>query len=766
MDTAVLELSGAHPRMAVVALGGYGRSQLCVFSDIDLMLVVDRKPESAPPVFRALWDAGLSVGHAVRTPAEAMQGAIERVDTLCSLLDARYVGGSSDLFEQLVASVRKATRPGRLRHDLTDEERNRRIKEPHHLQAVNVKTGRGGLRTIQTLRWLAGIGEIDDVDAVWLDAVEERLLIARQALHVATGRSHDVLDFSLRQAAAEVAKVEVQSFLERVYATVREVDAYTTTALGAGTATDQSSSVGGRIFQSVRSRISQRPGSAINPWQLAAGAVDRNPAHPSMTTDEWSRVAGHRGDSWNESSRDALVRLAGSGVAGRRMFDQLAAAGFLDTALPEWGHVVSQPQLDPFHLHPVDDHLWRAAAEVVHLAGPASEEPWARDIAEELGSLDEVVLGALFHDIGKGTGRDHSIAGAELVRGFGDRAGFDRVTVDVVELLVREHLLLPRVATRHDLDDPDVIARVAAVVRDADVLRMLYLLTIADARATGPDVWTSWRASLIRRLFARTMEAITSDAARPAPLRAARIAEVTERLSVDVPADQISLHLAAMPETYALRTPASEVRRHLLLLDPLPTGNEVRIDVVDGDEWTDVVLVTADRAGLLSMVSGVFALSNISILEARLATRTDGVVVDRFNVEDSLQGGVVEAGRWGNVLTDLRLVLSGDLGLVARLDDKHRHYRSLVDETAQPETRILAGADHGTHRIELRGADRVGLLHDVAAVLHAFEVDVRFAKIDTQGGRVVDTFHVFLPEDVDRDRMAARLTGAARIPDV
>jgi [protein-PII] uridylyltransferase len=762
MDAAVVPLSLENTQsdeMAVVALGGYGRRQLCVHSDIDLMLLVPQPIPKAPPVFRAMWDAGLAVGHAVRTPAEAAQAASERIDTACSMLDARLVGGSEALFAELQRQLGKRRRPARLAVALIDEERARRSREPHHLQAVDLKAGRGGLRTIQTLRWIddLAVGHTA-LDVPRLAELEDVLLTTRQALHIAAGRGHDRMDFSLRPVVAAVLDTETRAVLSALYSAVREVDGIATGVMGLEEGGADTSGVGGRLFRSVRSRRSHIADASPGPWRAAADTARSGAPLSGVTAD----LA--EGASWNDAERDAFVQLAGAGPRGRRVFDQLRASGFLPAAVPEWDQVISQPQLDPFHLHPVDDHLWRAAAEVMAVAGPEAEDGWIRDVAEELGSLDEVVLAALFHDVGKGTGEDHSIAGARLIRGFGERAGFDAITVDVVELLVREHLLLPQVATRHDLDDPGVIARVAETIGDRDVLRMLYLLTVADARATGPDVWTPWRGSLIRTLFSRSMEVLESGGARSTPLRAARVAEVADRIGAEVPADEINAHLDAMPETYALRTPASEVRRHLLLLRPPPQASEVRIDVVDGEEWSDVVVVTADRPGLLAVVSGVFALSNISILEARLATRTDGAVVDRFHVEDSMQGGSVPPERWETTLADLRATLAGTLDLEGRLATKHHHYRSLVDDTAQPSARLLRGADHGTHRIELRAADRVGLLHDVALVLQGHDVDVRFAKIDTQGGRVIDTFHVLVRGALEWDQLEPQLVAAADVP--
>ena len=222
MDAAVLELTQAGPGMAVVATGGYGRKQLCAFSDIDLMLVVAKPVDAAPPVFRALWDAGLAVGHAIRTPGEAAAAALERTDTLCSLLDMRLIGGDVAVFEQLQEAVARCTRLARLRQALASEEAERRRREPYHLQAVNVKSGRGGLRALQSLRWLAlAEGRTDLPD---LSAPEAGLLVARQAIHVAAGRRHDTLDYSLRRPAASAAGLSPDGFLRQTYQAVRAVD--------------------------------------------------------------------------------------------------------------------------------------------------------------------------------------------------------------------------------------------------------------------------------------------------------------------------------------------------------------------------------------------------------------------------------------------------------------------------------------------------------------------------------------------------------------
>lgn len=759
MDEAVRRLCADHPAVAAVAVGGYGRRQLCIHSDIDLMLVVGSDDQPIPPVFRALWDAGLSVGHSVRTVAAIQQAARDRFETACSLLDARPICGDPQLIEDTNRTTRRLVRPRQVRAKLAGEEQERRRRTPHHLQAVDIKAGRGGLRCLQAVRWLIQLGEVTDERLpAELDRHETELLELRQALHAVGGRATERADVSLRTPAARWLGTTEDAFLARLLRSTRGVDRLA--ALTFGSDLDETEpatgvTIGRRAQLSTRSLRRIDRAEPANPW-LAAAALLRA---PRSSIDARLDAVPPAAPAWTDAGREAFLQIAGAGPAGRRLFDALQRTGHLERLVPEWPRVISLPQSDPFHLHPVDDHLWRTAAEVVALASD-DDDPWTHEIADELGTLDDLILASLFHDIGKGTGRDHSEAGAEIAAGFAERAGFDAVTIDVVSRLVRDHLLLPRIATRHDLNDPDVIADVAARVGDPDVLRMLFLLTIADARATGPEVATPWRSSLIRTLFVRAIEALETAHIGPQPLKTARIDEISRALTGETAATDIAAHLAGMPDSYVLRTPTGEVRRHLLLLDPIPASGEVRIDAIADDHWTDVVVVTADRPGLLAITSGVMALSNISIIEARLTTRRDGAVVDQFLVVDSLTRRPVDAERWTAVLTNLRAALAGTLDLDQRLLTKHRDYSDLVDDTIVPEVRLHPATPRTPARLELRCADRIGLLHDVARVLHRLAVDVRYAKIDTQGGRVIDTFHI-LRDDLPAAELERAVLAAA-----
>ncbi|MGH8875552.1 MAG: HD domain-containing protein, partial [Acidimicrobiia bacterium] len=511
LDQALARLADRPTDVALVAVGGYGRRELAPFSDVDLMLLGSPSPAAVQAVLYPLWDAKLRVGHSVRTVREAVAAARERADTLCSLLTARTVAGPPEPLEELERSLRGLLRRERARLDnvLAADELERRASQPYHLQEVDVKTGRGGLRCFHALDWERRRAELLGEPFQPPDREEQEarevLRAVRNALHAVTGRATEVYAEELRPRVAAWLGPDPQEVGRRLFRAVRVGDrlaGHRVESVG-----DPLAAAGRRVVAVLRSRWGQEPARAdgdSSALAVARRALQRPGGR--LTVAEAGLLAEAPVPSWTEADREALIRLTAAGSDGWAVLESLRAAGWLARAFPEWERAVGEPQVAPFHAHPVDVHLWRTAQEVVAVAGPDGDEPWCREVADDLGALDEVLLAALFHDIGKGLPGDHSEVGAEVTRGAAARMGFGPATVDTLERAVRHHLLLPRVAARRDLDDPAVIGEVAHLVSDLHTLRVLFLLTIADGRATGPTGWDAWKASLVRALFARTAE--------------------------------------------------------------------------------------------------------------------------------------------------------------------------------------------------------------------------------------------------------------------
>jgi [protein-PII] uridylyltransferase len=748
----------AGTRVTVVAVGGYGRGELALHSDIDLMLLGSPSDAEARSILYPLWDAHLKVGHSIRTVRQAAAAGRDRVDTLCSLLTGRVVAGDPEPFAELEAELSSILRRerGRFVSVLASEARARRLAEPHHKQVVDVKAGRGALRCFHTADWLRRravlTGQTGPEALSGEDEARDVLRAVRNALHAVADRASDVFATERRRAVGSWLGSDPMEVASALYRAVRIGDRLTRSLMAVPAQFDPVAATGRMVVGAIRSPVRAPRSNGSAALAMAAAAASRG---------VWIPDAGQRAvladdpvPLWSATDRSNLLSLVGAGSVGWDVLDRLIEAGWVARVLPEWERVIGLAQVAPFHEHPVDAHLWRTVSEVMAVTTPDSAEPWCRQVAEDLGPLDELLLAAVTHDLGKALPGDHSEAGAALAREMLGRLGFGPASVETVATAVRQHLLLPTVATRQDLDDPAVVTTVADRVGDRSSLRLLFLLTVADARATGPESWSPWRASLVRSLFSRTDAEMARRAqGRRGPLEA----EVIEAAASEagVPAVSVARHADGMPDGYLLRFGAAEVARHLRLCDPPPAPGEVKLDVRPGAPLSDVVVAGGDRPHFLATVCGVLALHSVSVRTARVATRSDGLVLDAFTVEDALGTGMIGPARWPSIRTDLSAALRGDLPLAERIRAKVEAYaRRRATPPAESATVRVIPASGRRGVVEVRSTDRLGLLYEVCGALAAASLDVHRATVDTLAGQAIDVFHVDgLPEDVDELRL-------------
>lgn len=744
LDDALRELAARHSDVAVIAVGGYGRREQCIFSDVDLTLVHhDQVPARlAQDVLYPLWNAGLAVGHSVRTVAQTAAAMRDSFETRCALLSARLVSGPASLHEAVVAAVIDVGRSRPLRPLLTTEIRRRRAAEPHQLLEPDLKNGRGGLRTFQALAWQrTSAGDTGEPERE--TSARATLLAARNALHAARARKSEVFTRELHDTMAQWLGTDRTTLATGVYQAMRTADRMALTTwpeVAYEPDTDRIGAAGRRVLRSIRTRFgasSLTAAGASPPLRSAAQALTRS--HGPLL-DEAARmaIATSGPPEWSADDRAVLVQLLGGGERGRDVWAALDELGWVDRALPELSHVRALPQVAPFHAHPADTHMWRTADEMLRLVAGDTDDPWTAQIAEELGATDHLLLGAFLHDVGKGLGaRDHAVAGAELTERLSRRIGFGPATTATISAAVRDHLFLANVASRRDIDDVEVIDEVAARVGDLRSLQTLYLVTLADLRATGPGMHTTWRVSMLARLFARTAEVfghgvdLSSDEDR--------IAALVARPHPGLDAVDVREHLAAMTADYMGAYPDDQIIAHARLATPVPAAGEIRLDVTPGP--TDrATIVGRDIAGFASVVAGVLALHNISVVNARFNTRSDGVAIDTFDAIDVLSGGAVDPGRWERVRRDLPAALGSAFDLEGRLASKARAYGS--QRPSGTRLRIRVGRERGRTMVQVRAADRIGLLHDILKTLHDLQLDLDLARIDTRAGEAIDTFYV------------------------
>lgn len=746
LDDAITELAAplAGQPLAVVAVGGYGRGEQCLYSDVDLMLLhadadLDLATEA---VLYPLWDAKLKVGHSVRTVREAVAAAREDFETLTSMLTMRCIAGDATLVAALEGRIAGVLEGRPLAPLLAEHEWGRRRLEPYPVMAADLKEGRGGLRTFQGFVWerrrAALVWDRRDTALPEEAAAHEELLSVRNALHAVARGPSDVFVADVREAAADwlgCDEFEIASRVCRSLATGDRLAERRWPDLVGGRG-DPMVALGRGIFGRITSRFRRAPSPphpvATTPLGLAVRAAAR-PEGVWLDTVETERIRSAEPAGWTDDDRNAFIRLLAAGERGRAAWGLLDELGWVDAHLPEWTVVRHLPQLAAFHDHPVDAHLWRTVDAMQQLASGSGK---LGEIADEVGSTEELMLAAFFHDIGKGRGGNHSDVGAGIANRVLHRLGFGPATTAVVTTAVRHHLLLTETATRRDLDDPQVIARVVDAAGDLRTLQLLYLLAIADAEATGAGTWNSWKETLLGRLYEAAAEMLGVGGPPQPDKVAAAIAATAGRF----PADMVEEHLAAMSDDYLATVPVEEIGWHLDLL--ARTHSAAGLDARAGEGYDRVLVVGADRTGFLGAVAAVFAGQGVSIVGAKLFTRSDGTAIDEFQVVDDRTGEPVAPERWRRIERDLVDAVQGTLDPTALLASRARVYRNGSRPTTPVRVTLPEGASSRFTVVEVRCPDRIGRLAEIAAALYGAGLDIALARLDTRAGEVIDTFYV------------------------
>ncbi len=705
MDEVVLGLADRLPDgLAVVATGGYGQGLLAPHSDIDLLLLSERRLTAADvrPVLMPLWDANLRVGHAVRTVKETVKAAAEDLRVMTAHLTMRHLWGSEELVHEATSRLDRvlSRRRSEFVAALVEEERERRLASPYLHLAPNLKWSRGGLRSLDLVTWLRRLGGSPAVDEAEVWDARERLFELRGALHLAAGRAHEVADPELRVAAARWLGIDQRAFVGRVVAQGDVVEAMVERAV-------------------PELRHAGQP--AWSPPPIADDSVLRGAVEDAMG--DGPTRAGRPGPptatpAWTPSDREALLWLM-TDARGRDGFLNLVREGQLERLLPEWEAIRLEPHVVPFHVHSVGQHSLRTADELPTCEG------WLELSADE---RDVLRWAALFHDVGKGSGRDHSEEGARLVQRVGTRLRWSRDLTVAVQRLVRDHLVLVEVATRRDLGDPAVRAAGVARVGDRRHLRLLTILTEADSKATGTDTWTHWKATLVRQAARAIADAMDSPPRRPGALL-----EVLISLS-GLPAETVMNHLANVSDDYRSRVEPSEMTRDLRLMQQGGAGALQAEAFEEAEGSVTVAIVAPDRRGLVAGITGIAALFDLNILAAQLFTRADGIACDRIVVEVHAEQDRVNVGRFLDALRE-GAGTPGDVG--DRVRAKAHAYRHQVRAGVEPGVIVSGGG--ATWEIQLRAADRRGLLHDVTTVLAELGLDLLQVHVDTRAGVAYDT---------------------------
>ncbi len=743
---------------ALAAVGALGRRELAPHSDLDLLLLHDGRADVGPiadALWYPLWDARIGLDHSVRTVGQAVGVAGTDLRAAFGMLEVRLIAGDAALFATLVDAVRQAWRRG-IRGRVEEivevaQQRWERCGDVAHRVEPDLKSGHGGLRDIYLLDALAA-GQLIDRSRGEVTAARELLLDVRTELHRLAGRGTDVLRAQDADEVAaalaigdrfDLAKVLSGAARGVVYAVDVALRSARAAVPGRGIRVPRypkltalrGSMTGVPARRPLDEGVVAQAGEVVlargahprrDPALLlraAANAARTGTPLAAATLGTLADTAPELREPWPRPALDELLSLLGSGDAMVDVVEALDRTGLWGRLFPEWGAVRDLPPRDRAHVWTVDRHLVETAAQAGRLVSDVSRP-------------DLLLLGALLHDIGKGRGRSHSEVGAAIAEQVGRRLGLWRSDVDTLTAMVRHHLLLPHTATRRDLDDPVTVERVVETVgEDGVLLELLAALAEADGLATGPGTWSDWKARLVSDLTHRCRAVL---AGRPLPEPEPLTEDQRRRAELG------GVHLEC------------DVERGKGRGDSAPAAGAT----------LSLTVVAPDLPGLLSRTAGVLALHSLQVHAASLRSHA-GSAVDTF-VVSPLFGTPPEPAL---LRQELIRTLDGSIELRERLAVKELDYPDTRPGSGQ-QPRVLWFDDEATGAVvlELRAADRLGLLYRVAAALEGCAADIRWARLVTRGSSVVDSFCLTGPGGVgsllreERREVERAVLAAARAP--
>ena len=794
LDGAFTRLLGEPPDgmpVAVVALGSYGRRELCPGSDVDVMLLSGstggrwgrgaRRPDLrdlAEHLWYPLWDAGFVLGHATRTVREALDLAETDLDSLTALLEVRHVTGDPRLTAEVAERGRLLARKRRDRvvDSLASASALRRLQPGPIAEMLepDLKHGGGGLRDLQSLEWagwaitdvpagavpgatdelattnglsaLRARGYLSGTDVDLIGEARALLLDLRVTLHRLTGSRSDRLALQEQDAvAAMIGATDADAMAQHLAATTRGVswiahEVWTrlrgavSGPGGRGVRADRPIAEGvvlreGRIVLGGSGKL--RAGTVLD---AAAAAAESGAPFDRASLDELRRMEPPTWDVWE---RAAFLRLLRTGESAVPVFEALDHVGALTQLFPEWEVVRSRPQRNAYHLFTVARHMLATVAQHARLLAAGDAPGIGGDaVVARAGRRPELLLlAALLHDLGKGIpgpGSDHSVRGAAAAKEIVRRMRLDSEAAEVVPWLVRDHLAMAETATRRDLTDEKAIRRFTdTLAGDPERLRLLYLLTIGDSLATGPAAWSVGKAALIRELFARSAELVESVSVAPAAeSRAARLSE-------QIGEAEARRHLSALPDAYLLAFDVDEIAYHHSLL----SRGESTVSCRDvGNDIVEVTVVALDRVGLLATVAGALSAAGLAVSEASLFTTIDGMALDVFRAVD--QFGRFTGGAVNRLEPLVEDALTGKTDVGQAVRARVRNYRRSSRRRGPVDVIVDLEASDTATVVEVHADDEIGLRNHLPSIFASLNANVSVAKVATLGDRVVDVFYV------------------------
>ncbi len=800
-----LSLDGLDFPLALVATGGYGRGELCPYSDVDILVLCRTSP--APftgivnEVLTLLWDARFQVGHSVRTIPECISLAKKDLSTRTAMLEGRALAGSLALFEEFQGAVRKQVIEKAVDTFIRQKikERDRRHKHYEYLVTLlepNVKEGVGGLRDYHIAQWAAtarygfstledcyGAGLIDPEAYGIIREAYDFILRVRNELHYLDDAKQDVLAVELQRRVAEHLGYEdrgprlaVELFMQDYYHQASRVHQFSDLLLsrcqpptrGLSKVLDRvkSKDLGDgfvarkgelHLSQAGAMQLADRPILMLRAFELCQ--EHHLAPHASLR----GEIRDHLGLINEEVRRAPEARTCFYGVLERegteRTLRLMHEVGLLAALVPEFGELTYLPQYDVFHRYTADEHTLQGIGHVEALReATASSLRELRSVYRNLDNPVVVKMGLLLHDIGKSEGAaGHIERGVTIAQAILERWPIGEVANQQIIFLVANHLLMNRTAQRWDMRDEKIIEDFCEALGSIENLDLLYLLTYADLHAVGPEVWNEWKGSLLSELYQRAKDYMTREPEEQ--LTGEALIEHLRDVVVRDPAfnvqpEAVEAYFGAMPYKYIASTSPERILQHIRLGEKMVAQGGLAVEHHHNEQfaYSEALVCTTGRTGILCEIAGTLTSKNINILGAQVYTRKDNIAIDTLQV-NRLEGGcVTDESVWQAVEENLRDVIAGKVTVEALLARRKRYVTDKrfmgppVEANVDVNNRIS-----DTHTvIEMKGRDRLGLLYLVTRAMVNLQLDIYLAKISTEANRAINVFYV---TDLDGEKI-------------
>lgn len=793
----------AAERMAIVAQGGYGRGLLAPGSDIDLLFLLPYKQTAwgesvAEYMLYLLWDLGFKVGHATRNIDQCVRLSLSDMTIRTALLDARLILGDEALYAEFQDRFRKEVLEGNARPFIEAKlaerrERHARAGASRYLVEPNVKDGKGGLRDLHTLHWLAKHLYPDKAEAEFVEAgvftaheyrsfrrCESFLWAVRCQLHFLTERPEERLGFDVQQQMAELLGYRghaglsaVERFMKHYFLVAKEVGELTRIVC---TALEIKQLKSLPIVDTLlapfgwrrRAKLRRTSDFRIESGRISAAGGDVFAKDPVNFIRLFAFADEHQADLSPEVLRQVRARFRliddrlRNNPTANRLFLKLLTdsrdpegvlrrmneAGVLGRFIPDFGRVVSMMQFNMYHHFTVDEHLIRTIGFLsgIERGRFATEHPVSSEIVRTIDNRRALYVAAFLHDIAKGRDEDHSIAGARIARELGPRLGLSASETETAAWLVEHHLSMSLFAQSRDLNDPKTLRDFTALVQSRERLKLLLVLTVADIRAVGPGVWTGWKGQLLRTLYFETEPLLGGG--HTTLTRSERVARaqeaLRERLS-DWPERDLERFIDRHYPAYWLRTDLDVVAEHARLIREAEAQNRPIVTHISTDAFrgvTEITLLAPNHSRLLAMVAGACTGAGANIVDAQISTTRDGMALDTIHLEREFDHAEDEERRARKIAVTIERLLRGDARLAEVVMTKRKPKPKLSAFTVEPQVVIDNTLSDALTVIEINGLDRPGLLYDVTREISDLNLDIASAHIATFGEKAVDVFYV------------------------